>query len=65
MRRVSRLRSWEIYRVMRSINIPRLRRYGIREFASSIRTQGAPYATAIPAIRSFFDCVSILVIRFL
>jgi hypothetical protein len=36
MCRMSLLRSWEIYRVMRSINIPRLWRYGIREFASSI-----------------------------
>jgi hypothetical protein len=34
---MSLLRSWEIYRVTRSINIPRLRRSGIREFASSIR----------------------------
>ena len=34
---MSLLRNWEIYRVTHSINIPRLRRSGIREFASSIK----------------------------
>ncbi|HEX2491999.1 MAG TPA: hypothetical protein VHR27_21520, partial [Blastocatellia bacterium] len=37
IRRMSLLRSWEIYRVTRSINILRLRRSGIKEFAASIK----------------------------
>ena len=44
MRRMSLLRRWEIYRVMRSINIPRLWRYGIREFAGSITPVPTPHS---------------------
>ena len=35
------------YCVTRSINIPRLWRYGSREFASSIRARRTPYAAAL------------------
>jgi hypothetical protein len=44
---MSLLRSWKIYCVTRSINIPRLWRYRIREFASSIPSARTPKAPPI------------------
>jgi hypothetical protein len=38
-----------------SINIPRLRRSKIREFASSINPRRAPYVLGLPTIRSIFS----------
>jgi len=47
IRHRSLLRSWDIYCVTRSINIPRLWRYRIREFASGIPSPRTPKVVAI------------------